>query len=182
MEGWGERGDGERGAIQIAMQCLTPYAKNFEAMIKAKYGAKKLIHATSLQVWKELVVEVSDDLTRMAIARRQALLRVKPLEKAEAVHARAEERRLKKAFIASQGEKLGFGVGVKAVPKLELEASGKVVPGVELGRIEAPQRSQRYPEQEREWHPGSGTGYRYGPKGHGLGWQSPVYEDEWYGY
>ena len=159
LVGWGERGDGERGVIQIAMQCLTPYAKNFEAMIKAKHGAKRLIHTTSLEIWKEMVTEVSDDLTRMAISRRQAMLRVKPLEKAEAVHARVEVQRMQKGFIEGKAEKK------------------KVAAEPNLGRIEAQSWEDQQAEYGQGWHQGQHVPHQHGPQLYGVDWQNPVHED-----
>ena len=124
--------------MQIAMECLDPWTKNLEAMIKAKHGTKKLRQSSSLQTFEELVLDVTDDYTRLAVAARQAQLRTNPREKAEIVRASVEERRLQRALTK-----------VHEVKK-EVEVDSKASPETDLARINAQHREGRYHSRERK--------------------------------
>ena len=154
VPGWGDKD--ERGAVQIAMECLDPWTKNFEAMIKAKRGGKMLRHASCLKTFEDLVLEVTDDYTRLAVTTRQAQLRTNPSEKPEAVKARLEEKRLQKGFINGQNEKR------------------KAAAAANLGRIDAQSWLE---QQEYDWQQSQYMAHQYGPQFYGVDWQNPARED-----
>ena len=154
VPGWGDKD--ERGAVQIAMECLDPWTKNFEAMIKAKRGGKMLRHASCLKTFEDLVLEVTDDYTRLAVTTRQAQLRTNPSEKPEAVKARLEEKRLQKGFINGQNEKR------------------KAAAAANLSRIDAQSWLE---QQEYDWQQSQYMAHQYGSQFYGVDWQNPARED-----
>jgi hypothetical protein len=158
--GWGDKD--ERSAVQIAMECLDPWTKNFESMIKAKRGGKMLRHASCLKTFEDLVLEVTDDYTRLAVTTRQAQLRTNPSEKPEAVKARLEEKRLQKGFISGQNE------------KSEAEGRRKAAAAANLGRIDAQSWLE---QQEYDWQQSQYMAHQHGPQFYGVDWQNPVHED-----
>ena len=63
---WGEV-DAERSVIQIAMQCLEPYAKQFKSVISSRKPDVKIKSVGSLESWAKIVLEINDQIANLAI-------------------------------------------------------------------------------------------------------------------
>ena len=101
---WGES-DGERSLIQIAMQCLEPYSKQFKSIISSSKERHKLKEIGKLEAWAAVVLEVNDQYANLAIAVRNRDLQAQPVEKAEVIQSKSRDLQMQKSFINGKGEK-----------------------------------------------------------------------------
>jgi hypothetical protein len=161
---WGDHAGVDRGAIQIATQCLAPYVEEFKTLImrRNKGGVKALRDVKSLEAWGDLVLEVNDHYTQEAMRYRASDLHAKPVEKAATVQREVEELAMQKGFISGRMERRAF------------EGRRRTDAG-DLGRIEQVQDDWYAVEgQEYEWDEESYAAHRFGPQLHAFDWENPA--------
>ena len=193
---WGEV-DAERSVIQIAMQCLEPYAKQFKSIIGSRKSDVKLKSVGSLESWAKIVLEINDQFANLAIQVRNSDFQALPVEKAEVIQTKARDLQMQKSFIGGKGEKQETGGkrrhGEGELHRIEYEwqrydydgydaygweqqqqrAARAYGPQLNAYDWENPRRPERGPQPVRapQRAPGRGLGYggRDGGRGGGRG-------------
>ena len=140
---WGDV-DSERSLIQIAMQCLEPYANQFKSIINSSKDGSKLKTIGSLAVWGEIILKYNDQYANIAIETRRADALAKPTEKASVIQSKARDLSIQESFIKGKGERHEFEAKKKSAEgdlhRMEYEHYGYGFGGSEGYELEEQQR------------------------------------------
>ena len=143
---WGDV-DSERSLIQIAMQCLEPYANQFKSIINSSKDGSKLKTIGSLAVWGEIILKYNDQYANIAIETRRADALAKPTEKASVIQSKARDLSIQESFIKGKGERHEFEAKKKSAEgdlhRMEYEHYGYGFGGSEGYELEEQQRLPR---------------------------------------